>query len=94
MEIEHTSRGFQIINFKDRYDQPCTLQQSSLAECDMPGSSAIWFGSGENRMHLHKELLDNILPHLISWSSTGSFKLPENESDDVDAYLEKVRREG
>jgi hypothetical protein len=39
-----TQRGFQIIEFKDRYDNSCELQQSSLADYDQPGTSAVWLG--------------------------------------------------
>jgi hypothetical protein len=34
-----TARGFALIQFKDRYETPCSLQKSSLANED-----AIWFG--------------------------------------------------
>lgn len=39
MKTSKTHRGFTIITFKDRYDNPCSLQQSSLAS-----EPAIWFG--------------------------------------------------
>lgn len=34
-----TERGFKNVSFKDRYDNPCSIQKSSLAT-----ESAIWFG--------------------------------------------------
>ena len=37
-----TGRGFDLIEFKDRYDVDCTIQKSSLATED-----AIWFGAKE-----------------------------------------------
>jgi hypothetical protein len=40
--VEETNRHFQIICFRDRYDTPCSLKQSSLGDCDPPGSSAVW----------------------------------------------------
>ena len=39
MKIEKTQRGFDITEFKDRYDNPCRLQHSSLAT-----ENAVWFG--------------------------------------------------
>lgn len=41
LTIEHkqTARGFQYMEFKDRYGAECTLQDSSLAT-----EAAIWFG--------------------------------------------------
>lgn len=42
--VKKTGRGFQLIEFKDRSDVPCSLQQSSLAEYTKPGISAVWLG--------------------------------------------------
>jgi len=39
MKTGKTTRGFNIAQFKDRYDTRCSLQKSSLATED-----AIWFG--------------------------------------------------
>lgn len=42
MERKKTDRGFVCITFKDRYDNPCSLQESSLANED-----AVWVGIHE-----------------------------------------------
>jgi len=42
--VEQTVRGFEIVRFKDRYDHPCSLQMSSLADHEQPGVSAVWLG--------------------------------------------------
>lgn len=42
--INHTSRGFEIVDFKDRNGVSCSLQASSLAEYEKPGTSAVWLG--------------------------------------------------
>jgi hypothetical protein len=42
MEKGKTDRGFTIIMFKDRYDTPCHMLKSSLADED-----CIWFGCDE-----------------------------------------------
>ena len=39
MKKEKTNRGFEYVEFKDIYDQKCSIQKSSLASED-----AIWFG--------------------------------------------------
>ena len=44
MKVGKTGRGFQIVEFNDIYGAPCSLQQSSLAQYQQPGSSAVWFG--------------------------------------------------
>ncbi len=55
--IEKTGNGFEIIEFDDKYDKECSLQQSSLAEFETPGTSAIWLGinGSSSRMHLDLE---------------------------------------
>lgn len=46
-KVKRTERGFEIVEFKDCYDHPCSLQQSSLAEYEKPGTSAIWLGPSD-----------------------------------------------
>lgn len=43
-KVTRTPRGFELIEFRDRYGVPCSLQMSSLAECPQPGVSAVWLG--------------------------------------------------
>ena len=43
-KLERTGRGFQIIEFKDHNQEGCSLQQSSLALYEQPGTSAVWLG--------------------------------------------------
>ena len=47
-ELEHTLRGFEVINFKDANGAKCHLMQSSLAEYEKPGTSAIYLGLSES----------------------------------------------
>lgn len=42
MRMAKTERGFALTKFTDRYDVPCSLQESSLA-CE----PCIWFGADE-----------------------------------------------
>ena len=41
---KRSGRGFPLVEFKDYYDTPCSLQASSLALYQQPGISAIWLG--------------------------------------------------
>jgi hypothetical protein len=75
MKIEYTNRGFEVIIFQDKYGESCSLQQSSLAEYEPPGSSAIWFGIEGTRMHLDLKLVKELLPYLQAWVENGSFFL-------------------
>lgn len=42
LEMTKTHRGFALIEFRDRYDLPCSLQKSSIATED-----CIWLGVSE-----------------------------------------------
>ena len=102
----HTNRGYNLLSFRDRYDEECTLQESSLATED-----AIWLGISEPsakvpaslaeslgvdaggqrtgwvdyplppeallnaRMHLTREHVRALLPHLIRFARSGFLAL-------------------
>lgn len=86
MKITKTARNFEIIEFKDLYGEPCSLQQSSLAKYVKPGSSAVWLGCMKNsvhpvtgeqmspRMHLDRKLVRQLVTRLQHWLKNGSFK--------------------
>lgn len=46
-KVTKTGRGFPLVNFTDRYGIPCSLQASSLAEYQKPGTSAVWLGTDD-----------------------------------------------
>lgn len=45
--VEKTARGFGTVQFKDHYGNDCSLQASSLAIYEKPGTSAVWLGCDE-----------------------------------------------
>jgi len=69
MEVTKTSRGFSVIEFKDRYGVECTIQKSSLAT-----EEAIWFGYKNNRMHLTQDQVKELLPILQRFVETGEIE--------------------
>ena len=85
MKIKQTKRGFDYIEFSDLYKQECSLQLSSLATQD-----AIWFGvdntgseitgangkrnCDNNRMHLSRKQVGELLPYLIGFYLNGCIK--------------------
>lgn len=73
--VKRTARGFQWIEFTDYYGEQCSLQASSLAIYDKPGTSAIWLGLGEDRMHLDVEHVEKLVAHLKAWLRKGKFNL-------------------
>ena len=72
--VETTPRGFEYIEFDDRYGEKCQLQQSSLAEYEQPGTSAVWLGLASDRMHLDREQVEWLIRQLSIWLDTGSFR--------------------
>lgn len=99
--VERTPRGFELIRFRDIYGEVCSLQQSSLAIYEQPGSSAIWLGCEKNqppcdvtgqevshRMHLSVDQVKALVGHLTLWLETGSF----DEAAAEEAEKERNRR--
>lgn len=72
--VEKTDNGFEFILFKDRYDVLCSVQQSSLADYEPPGTSALWLGVNQNvRMHLDLGQVRSLIAVLETWVKCGSF---------------------
>ena len=80
--VGETGCGFELIEFADKYGEPCSLQQSSLAEYDKPGTSAVWLGctpQGESlspRMHLDRKQVAALIAHLQRWLDADTFRMP------------------
>lgn len=77
MRTTKTARNFGLIEFKDYYEQECSIQKSSLATLD-----ALWIGvdnTGRNldsknvnaRMHLSRKQVKAMLPVLQHFADTG-----------------------
>jgi hypothetical protein len=64
---KRTERGFYYIEFKDEYNNECSIQKSSLATKD-----CIWFGKDDKRMHLSRIHVLKLLPTLIKFIITGN----------------------
>ncbi len=74
-QVEHTGRGFEIVRFSDRNasDYVLSLQQSSAAIYEIPGTGAIWLGPSEDRMHLDLPMVRELHRLLGNWIESGSF---------------------
>lgn len=66
-----TDRGFQLVEFVDLYGKQCSVQQSSLALCDKPGTGAIWIGVDKDRMHLNRNQVEQVVSYLGKWLEDG-----------------------
>lgn len=54
--VKRTQRGFETVEFKDHYGHKCSVQQSSLAIYQKPGTSALWIGPDDaNPQVLHHQ---------------------------------------
>jgi hypothetical protein len=72
-DVRATAKGFEYVPFTDLYGAQCSLQQSSLATFEQPGSSAIWLGVEDCRMHLDRSQVAMLIAVLKTWYETGSF---------------------
>lgn len=76
--VETTPRGFQVIRFADAHQMECSLQQSSAIDdtergMSQPGSSFVWLGLGDERMHLHRDHVCDLVEQLRHWLVNGRF---------------------
>lgn len=84
MKVKRTERGFERIDFMDNSLGPCSVQQSSVildypGSLQDPGSSALWLGRDNNRMHLDRDQVRELVAHLQAWLETGSLELPQEK---------------
>lgn len=85
-KLGKTPRGFKVAEFKDLYEQKCSIQESSLAT-----KAALWLGvdsTGPNmegpkgerneevniRMHLSKPIARKLITMLSTFVNTGYLK--------------------
>jgi hypothetical protein len=64
-----TLRGFAWSEFTDHNGNQCSLQKSSLATED-----CIWLGRAEARMHLTREMVEALLPYLMTFVDIGELE--------------------
>jgi len=76
--VSKTDRNFQVINFDDANGNQCELHQSSVIffkyddALKNHGSSALWLGrAGENRMHLSREHVAELIAIFQGWLNSG-----------------------
>lgn len=68
-----TPRGFYIAEFVDSYGKQCSLQDSSNVD------PHIWLGVGDERMHLTREMVAALIPHLARFVVNGWLRQEEEE---------------
>lgn len=91
MKVQTTPRGFEIVCWNDVNAEVCQLQQSSAIDFNNakglsdPGSSFVWLGRQDDRMHLDRGMVKDLIVALQRWLDTGSFEnaVPVEENNDV-----------
>lgn len=82
MKVKHTKRGFDLIEWKDKYGSLCSLQKSSLATDD-----CIWLGIDEPEI---KEFWTDGIPadkNLESkWEDRSKEDLKQNPNNDISIF--------
>lgn len=82
IEWQLTNRGFLLGKFRDRYDENCSIQESSLAT-----ESCIWLGCDREtfdnknipcgaRMHLTQEAARVLGNLLLQFANSGKLEVP------------------
>jgi hypothetical protein len=86
MKLRTTNRGFQIVEFKDRYGHDCSLQQSSLATED-----AVWLGIDNANPQI---MASQARRHgVITEATTGWVPYPIPEEVSLDTRMHLTRPE-
>ena len=89
--LKYTPRGFPFVSFKDSDGDECTVRQSSLALCPLPGRSALCIQGHGPSMSLTLPQVVAFIGLLQSWVDTGELAVPtarpsdsrEQEDDDI-----------
>lgn len=89
-ECRKTERGFALVNFRDAYDQECSLQESSSVV------ESVWLGLNEGKAHVlkvHAEKLGLELPHgdIFGWMP---YPIPEDVQISTRMHLNREQVEG
>ena len=76
--VERTSRGFQVVKFRDANGVYFTLRQSSAIDdtdrgMSNPGSSFLWLDPASERIHLDRVRVKGLVHVLQKWLEHGTF---------------------
>ncbi len=100
-KVSKNERGFEFVKFNDLYNAECSLQMSSLAHYEKPGTSAVWLGVDDPDP---KILASEAASHGIkSIETTGwvTYPIPDNvvlstrchlDRDQVEALIKHLQK--
>ena len=84
-----TDRGFRIVEFFDRYGIKCSLQASSLAEFEEPGTSAVWLGPNEPNAQIMASQAKRLGVKTDATSGWIPYPLPEEVQTTTRMHLDR-----
>lgn len=91
--VQTSQRGFEYIKFQDHNGQECSLQQSSLAIYEEPGTSAVWLGTDEERMHLTRSQVKQLIVHLKRWIEDGTLQPTQEDTEEIRKILQEEQNQ-
>ena len=77
MRLKKTERGFFWGEFRDYYDNSCSIQESSIVY-----PPCVWLGVDQHRMHLTRKMARELIRRLQVFVDTGRLKPPPTTKQD------------
>lgn len=87
--VERTAGGFEIVKFADRYGSSCSLQASSLAEYEKPGTSAVWLGTDDAAPKVLASKAQSLGIHTAERTGWVPYPIPDDVSLTTRMHLDR-----
>ena len=84
-----SGRGFPLIEFEDYYGNPCSLQASSLAIYQQPGTSAVWLGVDDAQPKVMASQAASVGVETTETNGWVSFPIPQEVSLSTRMHLDR-----
>ena len=88
-KVGKTTRGFEIVKFRDRYGVACSVQASSLALRLTPGTGAIWLGCDDPDPRVMASKASGLGIQTTETTGWVPFLLPEEVLLNTRAHLDR-----
>ena len=88
-----SGRGFPLVEFKDYYGAPCSIQASSLAIYQQPGTSAIWLGVDDAEPKVMASQAESVGVETTETTGWVPFPVPPEVSLNTRMHLDRKQVE-